>query len=60
MDLGTLEIALLVGVAALTLLVGFICGVVYRKRIAEKKIGTAEAQAVKIVEDARRHQQENG
>ncbi len=54
MDLGTLEIALLVGVAALTLLVGFICGVVYRKRIAEKKIGTAEAQAVKIVEDARR------
>ncbi len=50
----TYEIALLVGVAVLTLLVGFFCGVVYRKRIAEKKIGTAEGQAAKIVEDARR------
>ena len=49
-----IEIIICVAVGVLTLLCGFICGTVYRKRIAEKKIGTAEGQAAKILEDARR------
>ncbi len=48
------EIVICAAAAVLTLLIGFFCGVVYRKRIAEKTIGTAEGQAIKIVEDARR------
>ena len=52
--MGAIEIVILIGVAVLTLLCGFFCGVVYRKRIAEKKIGTAEGQAERIVEEARR------
>ncbi len=52
--MGTTEIVILVAVAVLTLVLGFVCGIVYRKRIAEKKIGVAETQAVKIIEDARR------
>ncbi len=48
------EIIVGVVVAVLTLFVGFFCGTVYRKRIAEKKIGTAEGQAIKIIEDARK------
>ena len=51
---GATEIIILVAVAVLTLLLGFVCGMTYRKRIAEKKIGTAEGQAAKILEDARR------
>ena len=31
---------------AIGCLIGFVCGTVYRKRIAEKKIGTAEGQVV--------------
>ncbi len=50
----TIAILIAAAVALLTLVIGFICGTVYRKRIAEKKIGTAEGQAAKIVEDARR------
>ncbi|MBR3837255.1 MAG: ribonuclease Y [Clostridia bacterium] len=50
----TTEMILLFAVAVLTLVVGFVCGMTYRKRIAEKKIGTAEGQAAKIIEDARR------
>ena len=32
----------------------FFCGIFYRKRVAEKEIGSAEEQAKKIVEDASR------
>ena len=52
--MGPMEYLILVAVAVLTLVIGFACGVIYRKRIAEKKIGTAEGQAIKIIEDARR------
>ena len=52
--MGPIEIAVCAGASVLTLLVGFFCGVVYRKRIAEKKIGTAEGQAARIVEEARK------
>ncbi len=40
-------IALVVG-----LLLGAVIGMVYRRRVAEKEIGSAEEQAAKIVEDA--------
>ncbi|MBQ3074573.1 MAG: DUF3552 domain-containing protein, partial [Clostridia bacterium] len=49
-----MEIIICVAVAVLTLIVGFAAGVVYRKRIAESKIGTAEGQAAKIVDEARK------
>ncbi len=49
-----MELIIYAAIAVLTLVIGFICGMVYRKRIAEKKIGTAEGQAAKIVEDARK------
>ena len=48
------ELVICLAAAILTLIIGFVCGVVYRKRIAEKKIGTAEGQAARIVEDARK------
>ena len=51
---GATEIVILIAVAVLTLVLGIVCGMIYRKRIAEKKIGTAEGQAAKILEDARR------
>ena len=34
--------------------IAFFCGIAYRKRVAEKEIGSAEEQAKKIVEDAAR------
>ena len=40
-------IALVVG-----LLLGALIGAAYRKKVAEKEIGSAEEQAAKIVEDA--------
>ena len=49
-----IEIIICAIVAILTLLIGFLAGVFYRKRVAEKKIGTAEGQAIKIIEEARR------
>ncbi len=49
-----MEIIICVAVAVLTLVVGFAAGVVYRKRIAESKIGTAEGQAARIVDEARK------
>ena len=52
--MGPMEIIICVAVAVLTLIVGFAAGVVYRKRIAESKIGTAEGQAAKIVDEARK------
>ena len=48
------EIAIYAAVGVLAVLVGFFSGMIYRKRIAEKKLGTAEKEAVRIVEEARR------
>ena len=41
-------------VAVLTLAIGFAGGFFYRKKVAEKKVGQAESQALKIIEDAKR------
>ena len=45
-------IAIIVAVASI--LVGFLVGFIIRKKIGEAKIGSAEAEAVKIVEEAKK------
>ena len=52
--MGPVQIAIMAAAAVLTLVIGFACGFFYRKKVAEKKIGQAEHQATKIIEDARR------
>lgn len=49
-----MEILIYIGVAVVTLIIGAVVGFFSRKNIAEKKIGSAEVEAVKIVEDARK------
>ncbi len=47
-----IEIIISVAVTAVAALpIGFFCGVQYRRRVAEAEIGSAEAQARKILED---------
>ncbi len=50
----TTTVITLIAVALGTLAIGFFVGVFYRKKIAEAKIGTAEAQARVIMEDAKK------
>lgn len=50
--MGPKQIIITVVVAAVTLLIGILAGFIARKKIAEAKIGTAEQEAKKIVEDA--------
>ena len=51
--MGPLEITLFaVGTLAAGLLVGFFIGVVYRKRVAEREIGSAEAEATRLINEA--------
>ncbi len=49
---GTIGIAAAAGLV--TLVIGFLVGIRYRKHIAEAEIGSAEQEAKKIVEDARK------
>ncbi len=49
-----MEVFIYIGVAVITLIIGALVGFFGRKSIAEKKIGSAEVEAVKIVEDARK------
>ncbi len=46
-----LHIIIPIAVAVAALPIGFFCGVQYRRRVAEAEIGSAEAQARKILED---------
>ena len=48
------QILLLVGVAVLMAVVGFALGVIYRKKVGEKLIKSAETEAERIVEDAKK------
>ncbi|MCL2225959.1 MAG: ribonuclease Y [Defluviitaleaceae bacterium] len=48
-------VAIAIGVAAVTAILGFFAGVVYRKKIAETKLGTAEVQAGNLLEEAKRN-----
>ncbi len=49
-----MEIAIYIIAVVFTLLLGAVLGILYRKKVAEAKIGSAEEEAVKIVEDARK------
>ena len=49
-----MEIILYALAAVLSIIVGAVLGFFYRKKISERKIGSAEEEAVKIVEDARK------
>ena len=46
------QIAVCVGAAVAGVVIGIIIGVIYRKKIAEKAIGSAEQKAKEIVEEA--------
>ena len=48
------EIISYVLAALLSIIVGAVLGFFYRKKISERAIGSAEVEAVKIVEDARK------
>jgi len=48
------EIVITVLAAVCSIIIGALLGFFYRKKIAEAKIGSAEVEAVKIVEDARK------
>ena len=52
--MGPLEIVICVAAALVSILIGVFIGIAYRKKVAEAKIGSAEEEAVKIVEDARK------
>ena len=47
-----MDLYLAIGLIAAAAVVGVLIGVLVRKAIAEKKIGGAEAQAKRIIEDA--------
>ena len=48
------QILLLVGVAVLMAVVGFFLGVIYRKKVGEKLIKSAETEAERIVQEAKK------
>ena len=50
-------IAFVLGIVGLFL--GLIIGIIYRKHIAEAKVGVAEDRAKKIVEDAEKNEETN-
>ncbi|MBQ3529401.1 MAG: ribonuclease Y [Oscillospiraceae bacterium] len=49
--IGPLEIALIAGIVVMTI-VGFAVGVAYRKRFSEREIGSAEAEATRLINEA--------
>lgn len=48
------EIVISIAAALASIALGFAIGFLYRKKVSEAKIGSAEEEAVKIVEDARK------
>ena len=50
--MGPLEIVLIVLGAVVVAAVGFFFGTVYRKRVSEREIGSAEAEATRIINEA--------
>ena len=49
--IGPLEIALIAGIVVMAV-VGFAVGVAYRKRVSEREIGSAEAEATRLINEA--------
>ena len=49
-----MEIVIAICAVAAGIVIGFFAGFVYRKRVAEKAIGSAESEAGRIIEDAKK------
>ena len=49
--IGPLEIALIAGIVVMAI-VGFAVGIAYRKRVSEREIGSAEAEATRLINEA--------
>ncbi len=52
MEIGLFEIILIVVGVAVGIAAGFGFGIVYRKKVAEREIGTAEAEATRLINEA--------
>ena len=50
--MNTVQIIILAAACVLALFVGFVCGILYRKKVAEAEIGSAEEKAKSIISDA--------
>ena len=50
--MGPFEILITIGAALLSGIICFFAGVTYRKKIAEREIGSAEAEATRLINDA--------
>ncbi len=50
--MGPIQIILLVLGGIALAVIGFVCGIVYRKRVSEREIGSAEAEATRIINEA--------
>ena len=50
--MGLLEIILIIVAVLVGLGVGFGMGVVYRKKVAEREIGSAETEATRLINEA--------
>ena len=57
LQLQPIEILIIVAAAIVTLVIGLIIGSAIRKKIGEAKIGSAEAEAAKIIEEANKSAQ---
>lgn len=49
-----LAVSIAVIIAVIAVVTGFILGIMYRKKVAEAKIGSAETEAANIIEEAKR------
>ena len=52
LTMSPVQIILCVVIAVVTLVIGFFLGIIYRKKISEREIQSAEEQATRIVNDA--------
>ena len=52
--MGPFEIVLIVLGAIVLIAISFACGIMYRKRVSEREIGSAEAEATRIINEALR------
>ena len=51
--MGPIQITLLViGVSLVVAIVAFLAGILYRKKVAEREIGSAEDEATRIINEA--------
>ena len=52
-----LEVIKIIGIGAVILISGFLCGFYYRKFIVDARLGSAEQNAKRVIEDAKKEAQ---